>query len=291
MRAEELIAEAASGLSAIGIHNGVQEARWLFAHVRGLMSGPPPYAVGTELGPRLEREFRALLGRRLGGEPLQYVMGSAEFYGIELEVGPGVLIPRPETERLVDFAIEVDTGEGPVCDVCTGSGAVALALAANLPGAREVWGVDISETALGYARRNAGKHGLDICFLRGDLFDPLPPAVRFALITANPPYVSPDAYRRLPRGVREYEPESALLAREQGLALVARLARESRARLRADGTVVCEISSEQGRQARCLFEDAGFGPVCVRQDYTERDRVVVATWPGAIRNPWGDEEQ
>ena len=161
------------------------------------------------------QDFKALLLRRRQHEPVAYLVGRREFYSLELEVGPGVLVPRPETELLVEEGVKHLEGvEQPqVLDLCTGSGAVALALAAQLPPAR-VTGVDISPQCLGYARRNARSLGLDhrVTWLEGSLFDPLAVGGGFVdLITANPPYVTQDEYRDLPREVRAYEPAQALL--------------------------------------------------------------------------------
>lgn len=279
MHAEALIAEAAVALRALGIHNGPQEARWLWLHVLREQPRAAPCSGGAELDAATEAAFRRLLQRRVRGEPLQYVLGSAEFYGLELEVGPGVLIPRPETERLVDFALPFCTDGVVLCDVCTGSGAIALALVHERPRLGAVYGTDLSAEALGYARRNAARLGLPVTLLQGDLFAPLAAGLRCGVITANPPYVSPDAYETLPAEVREREPRLALWAAEGGLAVVARIARESRALLAPGGVVLCEISSEQGEAAARLFAAAGFGPVAVRRDYADRERVVVAHWP------------
>ena len=278
MRTETLIAEAGSALRAQGIHNGHQEARWLLLHA--LRGGPAamPCGNGAELPAELEQSFRALLQRRLAGEPLQYVMGSAEFYGLELEVGPGVLIPRPETERLVDFALAACPECGPVCDLCTGSGAIALAIAHARPRLKPVWATDLSAEALAYARRNAARLALDVTFVQGDLWCAIPGTIRFALVTANPPYVSPIDYAVLPAEVKDYEPRLALWADQDGLALVRRIASESRDRLLPGAAVVCEIGSEQGAAAREAFLATGYQAVDVRQDYTGRDRVVIARW-------------
>mgnify|MGYP002642164115 CR=1 FL=1 len=279
MRVESILAEAGAALVAVGIHNGRQEACWLLAHV--LAHLPPecsPCTGGSDLAAEAEARFQALLLRRVGGEPLQYVMGSAEFYGLELAVGPGVLAPRPETERLVDFALEMTPGEGAMCDLCTGSGAIALALAHERGHPERVWATDISSIALEYARSNAARLGLPIHLVQGDLFTPLPEGQRFALITANPPYVTPAEYDDLPPEVRDYEPKLALWADDAGLAVLRRIATESAPWLAPGAWVLCEIGSEQGEAARGIFAAAGFVGIEIRQDYTQRDRVVVARW-------------
>ncbi|MCK5801700.1 MAG: peptide chain release factor N(5)-glutamine methyltransferase [Lentisphaeria bacterium] len=276
MTIEELLAQSAAQLVGVGIQNARQEAGWLLAHVLG----HSPIAVpvcGSERVPREKVEcFQELLVCRLAGEPLQYIIGSTEFYGLELAVGPGVLIPRPETERLVDFAVELCPSPGSVCDLCTGSGAVALALAHELGENVEVTAVDISEKALAYARRNAESLALDhVEFLLGDLFGPVPPDARFDVVTANPPYVSPSAYNALPEEVRAHEPRLALWADDCGLALVRRIAEEARHFLSPHGYLLCEISSEQGAGAVDLLTALGYTQIEVRKDYTGRDRVVV----------------
>jgi len=276
MRLEILIADAGERLRSIGIHNGPQEARWMLRHVLGAGSSRLAGGPAAGLTPAAVAAFEALLQRRLAGEPLQYVLGSAEFYGLELSVGPGVLVPRPETERLVDFALEHCVPGAGLCDVCTGSGAIALALAHERPDLGEVVGTDLSPTALGYARRNAERLGLAVQFLEGDLFGPLPPGRRFGVITANPPYIDPVSYEALAGEVRDHEPRLALWADDGGLAVVSRVAREGFGRLRPGGVLLCEISAEQGAAAAALFRSAGFVSVEVRQDYAGRDRVVVA---------------
>lgn len=249
----------------------------MLQHVLGAGSGRVGAArPGAAVAASAVAAFEALLQRRLAGEPLQYVLGSAEFYGLELSVGPGVLVPRPETERLVDFALEHCVPGAGLCDVCTGSGAIALALAHERPALGEVVATDLSPTALGYARRNAARLGLPVRFFEGDLFGPLPPDQRFGVITANPPYIDPASYEALAAEVRDHEPRLALWADAAGLAVVARVAREGLGRLRPGGVLLCEISAEQGSAAAVLFRAAGFASVEVRPDYAGRDRVVVA---------------
>jgi len=275
MTADELLREAVETLGAAGVANARQEADWLLADALGVAAASLfPHGDRGVSAPQARRLRRAL-ERRSGGEPLQYILGTTEFYGLELLVGPGVLIPRPETERLVDFAAERAPASGAVCDLCTGAGAVALALATQAPAGVHIVGVDVSASALDYARRNQARLGLGaVRFLQSDLFAELAPEQRFGLITANPPYVSPDAYARLPVDVRDHEPREALLAGEGGLAMIRRVARESVPHLTPGGWLLCEISSEQGEPARQFFEKCGYRNVRIRQDYARRDRVV-----------------
>lgn len=266
MNRAELIEQAARSLLAAGIGNAANEARWLLEHVLG--EAPPAES---------ENRFRELLGRRLAGEPLQYVLGSVAFHDVELAVGPGVLIPRPETERLVDFALARYPGHHGVCDLCTGSGAIILALAHALPEVEPMVGIDISPDALAYARRNRETLGLHrVGFIEGDLFAPIPADIRFGLVTANPPYVSPEEYAALPGEVRDWEPRLALHAEDRGLALVRRVADESFQRLVPGGWMLCEIGAEQGGDAAAICRETGFAQVEVLPDYCGRDRVVAA---------------
>jgi release factor glutamine methyltransferase len=280
MSAQTLLAEAATALLAVGISNGRQEAGWLLARV--LEQEPlsaQPCSGGTPLTMTTLAQFQELLARRLAGEPLQYILGDVDFHCVNLLVGPGVLIPRPETEQLVEFALALYPGSGAICDLCTGSGAIALALAASLPQAA-VSAVELSPKALQWARRNAQRLELTrVEFFQGDLFAPLPPGARFALITANPPYVAADEYERLDAVVKDYEPAMALLAAERGLALIRRIAEEARQWLLPGACLLCEIGEEQGRRVGDILSSCGYTEVAIRQDYAGKDRVAVAQWP------------
>ncbi|MBR4676356.1 MAG: peptide chain release factor N(5)-glutamine methyltransferase [Victivallales bacterium] len=273
MRAETMIADAGQCLVDAGISNGRQEARWIMG---GIVSVLSPCCGGCELSVEVQKAFEKQVERRVQGEPLQYVMGSAAFHCIELAVGPGVLIPRPETEQLVELALKQCPANAEVLDLCTGSGAIALAMAMQRPNARFT-GVDISEEALCYARQNKSRLGtLNVEFLQGDLFAPLPAGTKYTLVTANPPYVSEKDYDNLEPVVRVYEPRQALLAEENGLAVLRRIA-EGVGRVLVDGGfVISEIGDEQGRAVKTIFQEANLQNVQVLKDYSEKDRFVVA---------------
>lgn len=282
IRSETLLAEAAAALLAAGISNCRQEAGWLLAHVLGEQElTAQPCGGGAPLAPALVARFNALLARRLGGEPLQYILGDVDFHCVNLLVGPGVLIPRPETEQLVEFALKLYPGVGAICDLCTGSGAIALALAATLPGAM-VTGVDLSPEALTWAQRNRERLALpNVRFFQGDLFAPLPAVARFAMITANPPYVSADEYEELDPVVKDYEPQLALVASDRGLAVIRRIVEESCRWLTPGGWLLCEIGEEQGGEVGGILRACGYAKVAIRRDYAGKDRVAVAQWPGS----------
>ncbi len=274
-----LVREIARRLGEAGAASPATEAEWLVAWACGLRSAldvwlaPERKLDAGELG-RLDEA----VCRRVGGEPLQYITGGVNFRGLALRVGPGVLIPRPETELLVEVALELGGESGWLCDLCTGSGAVALALAREAPGISGVIGVDISRRALAYAAVNARASGLAdrVGWLAGDLLEPVRPGPRFAGITANPPYVSAAEYAELPGEIRNHEPAEALLGGTDGLDLIRRIAAAAPDYLAPGGWIACEIGAAQGEAARALFGDCGFRRVGLRRDYAGRDRIVVA---------------
>lgn len=229
-------------------------------------------------------ELRALVKRAAGHEPVAYLIGRTEFYSIEFEVTPDCLIPRPETELLVQRAIEFlrrRTGPQHVCDLCTGCGAIAVAIARNLPEASVV-ATDISESALAVAARNVEKHGLAdrVELLHGDLFEPLIPQLEvpaFDLIACNPPYVSAAEYGALDENVRAYEPRIALDGGADGLDVYRRIAVGADPFLRPDGILLLEIGYTQGPAVRELLEQSdAFSDVHTEKDLQKHDRLVVA---------------
>jgi len=277
---EVVLANTTKALADAGIHNASQEAGWLLSYVAGKQPVAPPSLHEVVFSSQQEETLAALVQRRVAGEPLQYVLGSTEFYGLEMAVGPGALIPRPETERLVEIALELHDGTGPVIDMCTGPGTIALALAHHLPKGIPVLGIDISDNALEYARRNASSLGLSeqVEFREGDLFSAIRPNEHFFMITANPPYVSTQAYRALPEEVRQWEPKLALWASDGGLDVFRRIARDGRSFLLRGGWFISEISPEQSVEVDIILRGLNYQAVEIRQDHTQRDRVVVARW-------------
>ncbi|HMA94429.1 MAG TPA: peptide chain release factor N(5)-glutamine methyltransferase [Polyangiaceae bacterium] len=227
--------------------------------------------------------FRELVKRRRTGEPTAYLLGTREFYGTAFEVDSNVLIPRPDTETLVEVALErtKDRGEpGLAVDLCTGSGCVAIAFAL----ARGEWavhGVDLSPTAIEVARRNAERAKLTtgIEFRVSDLFASLPDGLRFDLITANPPYIPTDVIPTLDLGIRGFEPHLALDGGVDGLTLTRRLIAEAPRWLEPGGVLAFEIGYDQGPAALELMTAAGFVELRVNRDYGGMDRVVSGHLP------------
>lgn len=217
-----------------------------------------------------------LVARRLGGEPLQYIEGSAAFGPLDLIVDERVLVPRPETEGLFEIAAKMVRNPEVIVDLCTGSGALALALKKEFPHAA-VFATDVSEEAIDVAFQNRHRNRLDIYLAQGDLFDPLPAAIlgEVDLLVANPPYVAEPEFNKLPDDVKN-EPRLALVSGPTGLEVIERIGASAAQWLRPGGVLVCEIGETHGVAAASSFPDL---PTVVRKDLAGRDRYVVAVKP------------
>ena len=253
---------------------GIVDARALLTHT---LERDAAYLIAhgdDALDAGRRRTFDELLERRVAGEPIPYLTGRREFYGLDLHVTPAVLIPRPETELLVDLALErlPVAGDCSVLDLGTGSGCVAVAIAKHRPRARVV-AVDVSEAALALARDNAQSHSLvNIEFHASDWFSVLGDR-RFDLIAANPPYVAAgDSH--LARGDLRFEPSAALIAAEDGYACLRTIAVAAPSHLVARGWLLFEHGHEQGAACRALLARAGYSEVFSRRDLAGIDRVA-----------------
>jgi release factor glutamine methyltransferase len=228
--------------------------------------------------------FKELIRKRLEGCPVAYLVGRKEFFSLQFEVSPAVLIPRPDTETLVVEALRLarEMPEPHIIDIGTGSGAIAIAVAKQHKGAK-VTATDICGEALTVARRNAAGHGLAerIHFLQGDLFEPVPAEERFDLILSNPPYIAQEDMAKLPIGVRDYEPHAALNGGPGGYAVFDRLIREAPRHLRPGGYLIVEIGSPQEDTARQRIDaHGGYELASTIKDGSGHPRVLVARWPG-----------
>lgn len=224
----------------------------------------------------LEETIRRLAERRAAHEPLQYLTGRAAFMDLELEVTRDVLIPRPETELLVEWAVRRLPEGGSLLDLGTGSGAIALSVAATRPDVA-VTGVDLSPAALQVAERNRRRCRLErVRLLESDLFSAVA-GEKFDLVAANLPYVTEEEYPTLSPEVREFEPRLALVAGDGGMALIVRAVRDLAGFLTPEGRAIFELSPPQApRLVRLLAETGEFSGIEVMQDYTRRDRFVAA---------------
>jgi len=224
------------------------------------------------------QRFEALLARRLAGEPMAYLRGTQGFSTLELEVTPDVLVPRPETELLVELALARMGERGALVDLGTGSGAIALALKSERPG-WQVAATDRSAAALAVARRNAARLGLDVEFLHGDWYAPLG-GRRFDVIVSNPPYVTNDDPCLIGDDLRR-EPRTALAAADAGLADLAVIAAGAAAHLLPDGWLLVEHGTTQGAAVRALLSAAGFSNVETHSDLAGHPRVTLGQTPCA----------
>ena len=271
MRASEVATRAADYLERHGVESPRETAEALLMYFldtdrAGL------YTRDDGLDTRTAKLFGRALCQRCHGVPLQYLTGEQQFFDLVLGVAPGVFVPRPETEIVVERALDVVPEAGTVVDAGTGTGAIALAIKRFRPSARVI-ATDISEDAVAVAKANASRHALEVEVLHGDLLNPLPSELRGAVdvVISNPPYVTEEEYASLPDEVR-LEPYEALVG---GTDVHARLAADSPEWLAPHGWLVMEIGEEQGQDVAALLTD-GFEPVEVLRDLTGRDRVVRA---------------
>jgi release factor glutamine methyltransferase len=237
----------------------------------------------TVAKPDLDK-LHELVKRAGQNEPISYLVGKTEFYSMELNVTPDCLIPRPETELLVQRAIEflrTRQSKQSVCDLCTGCGCIAVAIAKNFPNAHVI-ATDICDKALAVASRNIEKHQLQekITLLSGDLFDPIIPHLdsgKFDLIVCNPPYVSEAEYEKLDKNVKDFEPRLALFAGVDGLDIYKKIIEKIDMFLKPDAAFMLEIGYAQSPAIKELLEQTGvFSEIKIEKDFHNNDRIVIA---------------
>lgn len=280
----EVHAGASDRLAAVGVPNSEAEARWMVECASGYERGEYLAGLDAEATQRTLAAFDRMLERRLGGEPLQYVLGSWSFRSLDLMVDRRVLIPRPETEFLVDVALDVldattaRHGTAVVVDLGTGSGAIALALAAERRDV-EVWATDVSVDALDVTRANLagiGRAATRVRLAEGAWFAALPAELRgrVALVVSNPPYIS--VGETLPAGVAEWEPSGALLSGPTGLEDLTQIIAAAPAWLAPGGALVVEHAPHQEADVLALAREAGLVDAAVLADLAGRPRALRA---------------
>jgi release factor glutamine methyltransferase len=266
-----------------GIESARLDAEVLLGHALDKERADIYLGMESTLNDSDEKIFRESLTRRAKGEPVAYITGHKEFWSLDFVVTPDVLIPRPETELVVELTLkEAITTKAAlkILDIGTGSGVIAIALAKELPAA-EIWAVDVSAAALNIAEVNARRHGVAerVKFLDGDLFDPITElGHRFDVIVSNPPYILSKEIANLGREVRDWEPKMALDGGPDGLDCYRQIIGGAHTYLAPEGRVLLEIGEDQGTAVAGLFVPAGrFGAATIFQDYAGKDRVIGAS--------------
>lgn len=282
----ELYERGRAGLTAAGIEEAALDARLLLEHVCHtnrndlLVHGERPVDEAQM------QQYLACIARRIRRIPLQHITGEQEFMGLAFTVNEHVLIPRQDTEILVEEVLKELHDGMRIMDMCTGSGCILISLMHYSNDCQGV-GADISEAALDVARENAGRllgegKATDVAaFVQSDLFENI--SGKFDVIVSNPPYIRSDVIPTLQPEVKDHEPLQALDGTENGLYFYERIVSESRAYLMRGGRLYFEIGHDQGREVSALMRDAGFSEVAVVRDYAGLDRVVYGTYIGGSR--------
>ena len=274
-----LLEGALQRLRDAGIEHPRRNAEWLLCEVLSKNRAGLYANLRSRVGLGDSIRFEEMLRRRLKHEPLQYILGYAEFRGLRLEVTPDVLIPRCETEELVEVVLACVEGVPTpvVFDAGTGSGCIALAVKAARPDA-VVTACDLSMAALGIAHRNATAHGLSVSWIRANLLEARPPGIvprPLDVLVSNPPYVPEEEAATIPEEVRAYEPRVALFVSGDPLVFYHRLSKHGRALIGAGGWIVLEAHADYAEGVGRILEGDGYGNVQVRQDLAGRDRLVL----------------
>lgn len=274
------LASMTSRLEEVGIDSARREAEWLMMHVVGrtrisLITDPD-----SLLKPEHVDQLEGLLTRRLRREPIQYVLAEADFFGRTFQVTPAVLIPRPETEELVERVLGLgdEAMDGGVLDLGTGSGCIPITLSCERPGL-PCMGVDLSADALEVAKANAARLDASVTWLEADMADPNLAALvggRMSVVVSNPPYVPETEVNSLEPEVRDHEPHMALFSEGDALHFYRVIVEQAPRILLPGGWVLVEIHADGGRAVCTLFEEAGWHEVTLHADLAGRDRIVQA---------------
>ncbi|MDX6287518.1 MAG: release factor glutamine methyltransferase [Frankiales bacterium] len=268
------VAAAAQRLADAGVPSARHDAEALAAYLLGVQRHALPRG---DLG----ADYDELVARRAAREPLQYIVGTAPFRQLELLVGPGVYVPRPETELVAGWIIDALVGvPAPlVVDLCTGPGTIALGVADEVAGAR-VHAVELDPNAIAWARKNVAHTGLDVMLHHADAAHALRELDGTVdAVVSNPPYVPVEDQHRLDPEVRDHEPSRALYADDDGLAIVSSVVMTAKRLLRPGGVIAIEHSADQGAAVPAIVQAAGFVDVLDHRDLAGRDRFTTARCP------------
>jgi release factor glutamine methyltransferase len=276
----EILKRASEYLREASVPNDLLDAQTLLAEALGRDRTYLIINFNQLLSDDEQIGYQALIERRASGEPLQYITGHQEFFGLEFEVTPDVLIPRPETEIIVEETVsitqQIEVKQPLIVDAGTGSGCLAVTLAREIEGLRVI-ATDISTAALRVARRNAARHGLisRIDFIAANLFDAFREIPFADIIISNPPYVSHQELPALQREVRDWEPRVALTDFDDGLTFYRRLLKDAPARLKPGGFLICEMGYTQSDAVSAMIDPAVWSAPRILRDLQEIPRTIV----------------
>lgn len=278
-----LLSSTALRLNEAGIESARTEASWMLMHATGRSKMDLIMRPEEKMTTDQAEHLQILLSRRLEGVPIQYVLGVADFYGRSFTVSPDVLIPRPETEELVESVLRLDAEVlgGGVIDLGTGSGCIPITIACERPGALCV-GVDVSAAALRVARSNASQLGANVQWVEADMCDPALQEMlgrTFSVLISNPPYIPDEEAASLQPEVRNHEPGLALFSGSDPLHFYRALCEQAPRIVRSGGYVLVEIHADAGLAVLHLFEQAGWIDCALQQDLSGRDRIIRARMP------------
>jgi len=285
MRILDALRTATETLEKAGIDDPLADAEILTWHAADL-DRLTAFLDNPDITPQTLAKIRRLTIRRAKGEPVQYIVGHVEFCGLKMAIGKGVLIPRPETELLVEEAVKTISGRLPahILDLCTGSGCIALALAKEFPGATVI-GTDISASALHYARKNASTNDItNVTFRKGSLFGPIRKGETFDLITANPPYITHSEISELQREVKDWEPVNALDGGNDGLDFYKAILSKAGPYLKPTGSLILELGYGQASAVAEISSRNGFDVVSIIRDLAGIERILKAIPSGLYRS-------
>jgi release factor glutamine methyltransferase len=293
VRLLDAVRSATQYLEEAGVEDSFVDAELLTLHAAGI-DRLTAYRENPEIDKTRLARVRRLARRRASGEPVQYIIGHLDFLGLKIEVGKGVLIPRPETELLAEEAIKTVRSEElgvrskekdtshltphtslKILDLCTGTGCIALAIAREIRDA-EVYGTDVSKAALRYAKKNAAINGIrNARFIQGSLFAPVENML-FDLIVSNPPYIRTLDIEGLQREIREWEPVSALDGGPDGLDFYREIFPGAAGHLKERGAVIVELGFDQAEDVTKIARQSGFSSIDIRKDYAGIERILKA---------------
>lgn len=276
MKIQNLLKKGIHELNQKKIEDAILKARMLLEYVLQIPKSYLSLHLEDEISEENEQEFEQLIQRLVQGEPIQYITNQQCFYGLDFYVDSNVLIPQPDTEILVEEVIQFVSKmnqKAKILDMCTGSGAIAIAIANHIN--CEMTAVDISDKALEIVRKNAVQNKAKIEILQSDMFEKI--TEKFDVIVSNPPYIETETIKSLPQEVKN-EPMIALDGGKDGLDFYRILASKARNHLQNGGILAVEIGFNQKREVMNLFEKFGFFDVYCKRDFANHDRVIIGKW-------------